>query len=378
LLRKSLRRDVYGMSKKIMIITSSEWAGPYIRDNVLGLSKSGFQIVYISLNGPLKFQLVENILVRDISNEFFHDDSFSQRILKVYKAIKSESPNLIQTHFFLAGLIGVLAGKLSRTSVILTRHHIDENYISTKRKLYWIDRLSSVFATHIVVCSQAAKKWMVKVEKCKESKITVINQGFFFPEINSSTFGPVHLKKQLGFLEQSFNLICVSRFTPGKGHELLLDSFEVIAGEIENVKLVFIGHGDPGWLQSIVKQRKLDTSVKVLSERDDIFECILAADVVMHPSLVDSFSQLVVEAQYLGRPIVAFDIAAAREQIIDGETGFIVAPRDYIAMAEKVILLYREKSLCSKMGERAQFHVQRAFPHERMIKETINLFSIIH
>ena len=378
MLRKSLRRNVYDKSKKIMIITSSEWAGPYIRDNVLGLSKSGFKIVYISLNGPLKIQLIENSLVKDISNEFFHGDSVFGRILKVYKAIKKESPDLIQTHFFLAGLVGVLAGKLSQIPVILTRHHIDENYISKKPKLYWIDRLSAALATHIVVCSQAAKKWMVKVEKCNESKITVINQGFLFPEINTSTFAPIHLRKQLGFLEQSFNLICVSRFTPGKGHELLLDSFELIAREIESVKLVFIGHGEPGWLQSIVKQRKLDTSVKVLSERDDIFECILAADVVVHPSLVDSFSQLVIEAQCLGRPIVAFDIAAAREQIIDGETGFIVAPRDYIAMAEKVILLYREKDLCSKVGERAQSHVRLAFPHERMIKETVNLFSTIH
>ena len=360
-----------------MIITSSEWAGPYIRDNVLGLSKSGFKIVYISLNGPLKIPLIENSLVNDISNEFFHGDSVPQRILKVCKAIRSESPDLIQTHFFLAGLIGVLAGKLSRTCVILTRHHIDENYISTKRKLYWVDRLSSVLATHIVVCSQAAKKWMVQVEKCKESKITVINQGFFFPEITVSNLEISNIRPMLGFTEESFNLICVCRYTPGKGHELLLDAYEEVCTQIDDVNLVFIGHGNPDWLLTVVKKRGLEKHVKVLGQRDDIFTCILAADIVVHPSLVDSFSQLVIEAQYLGRAIVAFDIAAAREQILDGYSGFIVEPKDTRMMAKKIKELHDDPSLLNRMGKHGSQNVKNNFTHERMMSETIALFSQI-
>jgi len=377
LLRKPLRRDVHEMPKKIMIITSSEWAGPYIRDNILGLSKGGYQIVYISLNGPLKIQLIANNLVKDISNEFFYGDSVLGRILKVYQTTKRESPDLIQTHFFLAGLIGVLAGKLSRTSVILTRHHIDENYISKKRKLYWIDRLSSVLATHIVVCSEAAKKWMVQVEKCKESKITVINQGFFFPEIMVSNLEISNIRPMLGFKEDSLNLICVCRYTPGKGHELLLDAYEEVCTQIDDVNLVFIGHGNPDWLLTVVNKRGLEKHVKVLGQRDDIFTCILAADIVVHPSLVDSFSQLVIEAQYLGRAIVAFDIAAAREQILDGYSGFIVKPKDTRMMAKRIKKLHDDPSLLARMGKNGSQNVKNNFTHERMMSETIALFSEI-
>ena len=40
------------------------------------------------------------------------------------------------------------------------------------------------------------------------------------------------------------------------------------------------------------------------------------------------------------RPIIAFYIAAAREQILEGQTGFVVGTRDKHSMAEKILLLY--------------------------------------
>ena len=126
-------------AKKILIMTSSEWAGPYIRDLVYGLSNNGYEIIYFSLAGPLKKQLDSSKEVTDLSFEFSSTDSILKKIIKTFKVMRRNNPELVQTHFFMAGLVGTIAGKLSRTSVILTRHHIDENYISGKRILVWLD-----------------------------------------------------------------------------------------------------------------------------------------------------------------------------------------------------------------------------------------------
>jgi len=363
--------------KRILVITSSEWAGPYIRDLIFGLSNVGIKIIYFSLSGPLIKALPSSEIVTDLSSEFSASDSIIKKIYKTYKIIRKSNPNLIQTHFFLAGLIGTIAGKLSRTSVILTRHHIDENFISRKRILFWLDRMSTFLADHVVVCSEAAKKWMCEVEECRASKITVINQGFFYDETEFSRLKIDQIKSELGFTAESFNLICICRYTAGKGHALLLEAFKEISSQIPNVKLAFVGHGDPGWLKDIVHEEGLDNQVKVFNQRADIFGCIAAADVVAHPSLVDSFSQLVIEAQFIGRPIVAFDIAAAKEQILEGKTGFVVEPRDTHAMAEKILLLLRDPELRLDLGRNGTTHVKSKFTHDRMMKEIVQLIENI-
>ena len=289
--------------------------------------------------------------------------------------IKKNGPDLLLTHFFIAGLVGTIAGKLSRTSVILTRHHIDENFISGRRILFWLDRISTSLADHVVVCSQAAKKWMCEVEKTKGSKITVINQGFFFDEQEYSKSEISEIKLELGYTENSFNLICICRYTAGKGHRLILETFKEVSNQVPNAKLAFVGHGDPGWLKDIVYEEGLENHVKIFEQRSDVFGCIAAADVVVHPSLVDSFSQLVIEAQFIGRPIIAFDIAAAKEQILEGESGFVVEPRDTHAMAEKVLLLFRDPELRGKLGRNGKRHVTARFTHERMMTETMMLLK---
>ena len=360
--------------KRILVITSSEWAGPYIRDLIYGLSNVGIEIIYFSLSGPLIKALPSSEIVTDLSLEFSASDSIVKKVIKTYKAIRKSKPNLIMTHFFLAGLVGTITGKLSRTPVILTRHHIDENFISGKRKLFWLDRMSTFLADHIVVCSQAAKKWMCEVEKCKESKVTVINQGFFFDETEYSKSDIAKIKLELGFTAESFK-ICICRYTAGKGHELLLETFKEVSNQIPDVKLALVGHGDPGWLKDLVHEAGLENRVRIFEQRADIFGCIAAADVVVHPSLVDSFSQLVIEAQFIGRPIVAFDIAAAKEQILEGKTGFVVKPRDTHAMSEKIVLLFRNPELRLNLGRNGVTHVKSKFTHQRMMYETTLLLK---
>jgi glycosyltransferase involved in cell wall biosynthesis len=362
--------------KRILVVTTSEWAGPYIRDLTYGLSNLGIEVIYISLSGPLKKALPSSKLVTDLSSGFFTTDSSIKKVLKTYSVIKKSKPSLVMTHFFLAGLVGTIAGKLSRTSVILTRHHIDENFLTGKRKLYWLDRMSTFLADHIVVCSQAAKKWMCEVEKCKESKITVINQGFFFDDTEYLKLDTEQIKFDLGFTAESINLICICRYTPGKGHGLLIEAFKEVSSQFPNIKLAFIGHGDPTFLKDIVFKEGLENRMRIFEERADIFGCIAAADIVVHPSLVDSFSQLVIEAQFIGRPIVAFDIAAAKEQILEGRTGFVVTARDTHAMAEKILLLSLNSELRLQLGINGKTHVQTKFTHQRMMKEVSELFEI--
>jgi glycosyltransferase involved in cell wall biosynthesis len=96
---------------------------------------------------------------------------------------------------------------------------------------------------------------------------------------------------------------------------------------------------------------------------------------IIHPSLADSFSQLVIEAQAVGGLLIASDIAAAREQIIDGITGLIVPPRDSQAIIDAVLYLVENPDLAASMRKKAQVHVRNTFTWQRMVEEEIECLS---
>ena len=144
---------------------------------------------------------------------------------------------------------------------------------------------------------------------------------------------------------------------------------------IPNISLTLMGPGDSEWLIELVKELGLGQYVRILPSRNDIPACIAAADMIIHPSLADSFSQLVIEAQAVGGLLVASDIAAVREQIIDGVTGVIFSPRDSGAIAAAVIQLVNNPALAASIRKKAPYHVREKFSWQRMVQEEIECLT---
>jgi glycosyltransferase involved in cell wall biosynthesis len=228
----------------------------------------------------------------------------------------------------------------------------------------------------VVVFSSAAKNWLVNVEGIDASHITVINQGFDFSTLNPS-FGAIeNAKHDLGFKEDDINIVCVARYSKVKGQDYLVKAFSDLSRLLPNISLTFIGPGDAGWLIDQVDRLGLSDSVRILPERADIPACIAAADFVVHPSLADSFSQLLIEAQAVGGVLIATDIAAAQEQIADGITGLIVPPHDSIAIVNALISLIGDPNRALTIRQQAAIHVRNKFTLERMYEESVTCLEL--
>ena len=354
------------------MVFSSSYEGHYARDLAHGFHDSGIQIGFISLTNSSVPNWVETFLANDFSSQFGGGIKLGKKIFRTIKAVRDFKPDIIQTHLFRGGIVGLFAGKLLGIPVIHTRHHIDEHYQSGTFVHRLIDRLVAKSADHVVVCSEAAKKWLVEVERVKESHISVINQGFDFSHLNPTLESTSKAKSSLGFSEENLNLICVARYSKAKGQDYLLKAFSQLLQTNHNITLTFMGPGDSRWLFDLVEELNLSRYVNILNSRNDIPACIAASDVVIHPSLADSFSQLVIEVQAVGGVLIATNIAAAQEQIIDGVTGLIIPPRDSNAIAEAVIRLLNDPDLASSIRTNGPIHVREKFTWQRMISEEIS------
>jgi glycosyltransferase involved in cell wall biosynthesis len=100
--------------------------------------------------------------------------------------------------------------------------------------------------------------------------------------------------------------------------------------------------------------------------------------VVIHPSLADSFSQLIIETQALGVPLIATDIAAAREQIQDGITGIIVPARNSEAIASAAARIISDIGFRTSLGNEASRHVRRKFDFMDMYIKWREVLSDLH
>ncbi|MGC4085041.1 MAG: glycosyltransferase, partial [Vicinamibacterales bacterium] len=74
--------------------------------------------------------------------------------------------------------------------------------------------------------------------------------------------------------------------------------------------------------------RDLASSVRVLGTRSDVPALLAAADVLVHPSLEEGFSNALLEGMAAGLPVVATAVGGNPEAIVDGVTGYLVPARD--------------------------------------------------
>jgi glycosyltransferase involved in cell wall biosynthesis len=130
-------------------------------------------------------------------------------------------------------------------------------------------------------------------------------------------------------------------------------------------------------LEAAVAHHGLGPRFRIIDDCRDMPAAYLLADVVVAPSRdPEGFGRVVVEAQAMGRPIVASDHGGARETIVPGETGWLVPAGDPPALAAAIgEALALSPAARRDLGERSRAHVARGFTREAMCARTIDVYE---
>lgn len=130
-------------------------------------------------------------------------------------------------------------------------------------------------------------------------------------------------------------------------------------------------------LEAAVARHGLGARFRIAEDCCDMPAAYLLADVVVAPSRdPEGFGRVVVEAQAMGRPVVATDHGGARETIVPGETGWLVPAGDPPALAAAIgAALALAPAARHDLGARARAHVARHFTREVMCARTIDVYE---
>jgi trehalose synthase len=99
------------------------------------------------------------------------------------------------------------------------------------------------------------------------------------------------------------------------------------------------------------------------------------ATVVVQKSLAEGFGLTVAEAMWKGRPVVASAIGGIQEQIVDGQSGILVAPHNLEAFGDAIVHLLADPLAAAAMGAAAQERVRDSFLGPRHLGQYLDLFT---
>lgn len=167
--------------------------------------------------------------------------------------------------------------------------------------------------------------------------------------------------------------VCIGNYINGKGHDVALRAFALVAAEDDTVKLVFHG-GDMGLQKNRYYRKRLEVLARQSGFEDRIVFGEFLADTApiraqafaaLNCSISESFSMTVLEASGTGLPVIATASGGPREIIEDGVTGFIVPVGDVAAVADRMRMLIHNPEMAIRMGQAGAARVQECFSQEK-------------
>jgi glycosyltransferase involved in cell wall biosynthesis len=223
-----------------------------------------------------------------------------------------------------------------------------------------------------VICVSDAVKEEIKkqVWKNKEAVVT-IHKGH---DLQWYSAEPADLS-EFGISHDDFVIICAVNVRPSKGIDVMLEAANRLA-ELPNLHLILAGKGmDKEPYKRLIEENRLRDRIHVAGFRTDAPELIAASDVLVQPSISgEGLPRAVMEAMSYGTTVVITDTGGGKEVVVDGKSGFVVPVKDPDAICNRVVALYNDRALLSRMSADAKHRIQNEFSSGRTAEQMITYF----
>jgi glycosyltransferase involved in cell wall biosynthesis len=171
-------------------------------------------------------------------------------------------------------------------------------------------------------------------------------------------------------------VLCISRWSHGKGLEYLLDAVPHIIAVLPDVRFILAGRKESSWENDVTSYvRKIDEKIAKMGDHvqvygwvDDATRAMLCkqADVVVMPSVVEYFPYAILEPAAEGIPIVSSRIAGAQEILQEGIDCLMYDPMDVTKLAENILALLCNSELADRLAASAYNRVSNKYTWDKI------------
>lgn len=331
---------------------------------------------------------------KEIINYFTHH--FTQNNIPVYvckassplslkaakflsKIIKKEQYTILSAHLIHAEIISAFTKMVFKTpcKLVFTKHGyfqkfmdlygLDEKKINKLSLSYQIEKFLQYSVTNNFAVSKGLADFYIHTGICKPSKMQVIYHGMQ-TNLCENIISPVRYSNN--------QLLIIGRLRKLKGHHFLIEVVKMLCNEIPDLKLVIVGAGEEmDNLLNMVNEHSLSQYIVFEGYTDNVFNNINGSDIIVAPSMAEAFGLVVLEAYSCAKPVIAFNVTAFNENIIDNETGCLVTPYNVEELTEKIKYLLKNKNIALQYGLNGNKLLKEKFSLNESINKTLTFYN---
>jgi len=221
----------------------------------------------------------------------------------------------------------------------------------------------------------------------RKKKLRVIFRGInvdYFSQKNISILKQEKIKQEWELLPNKFIILMPGRLTYWKGQEKFIESLNILVEDYNNFNFQAVVLGsDQGRkvykkkLINLVQRYRLGQKIKFIEHCKEMPLAYSLADVVVSASTEpEAFGRVSVEAQAMGKPIIASDLGGSKETILKGKSGFLYKhddPRQLAKALNNVIEL--DQDALNSIGNEGRKNVTKKFDVEAMCDSTLREYK---
>jgi glycosyltransferase involved in cell wall biosynthesis len=237
------------------------------------------------------------------------------------------------------------------------------------------DRLLYNLSSKIILVADALRSRFIT--NGNDKKFVTIHNG-----VDLSKFRPKEPEKYVRekyYIGNNEILISVTaRIERLKGQKYLIEACGKIKKKIKDFHILLAGEiVDFSYLrecQDKADEFGIKDRVIFAGQLENVSQILNASDIFVLPSLFEAFPRSVIEAMATGKPVIATNVGGCSEAFEDKISGFLVPARASGALADKILLLAKNRNLREKIGNEARYRVEKMFEIGDKVKQIEKLY----
>ena len=292
---------------------------------------------------------------------------------------------------FYASLGGLLAGVPIRVYSQTGLRYV--SFCGIKRIIFrTLEKLTCAFSTHIKSQSPKNRQFAIEEKLCNPDKVSVVGiggtTGVLLEQCDAIDRENTKnsLREKYGIPSEAFLFGYVGRINADKGIGELIQAFEVMQNENDNVWLALVGMIDDA--------NPIEKSIMLRAEKNckivfvgnvspsEVYGHMAMFDVLTHPTYREGFGKVLQEAMGMRLPIITTNVPGPSEVVEDGISGILVPPKNFMALSEAMNKLYNDEKFCEKLAipgrKRAETYFDRAIMLKNQLEDMNNIVNKIY
>jgi glycosyltransferase involved in cell wall biosynthesis len=363
--------------KKLVRITTVPLSLDKILDGQLSFMNNHYEVIAVSSEKEYLIRCAKNEGVRfkhiEMTRKITPIKDFIS-LIKLISFLKKERPLIIHSHTPKAGILAMLASKI--TNIPIRLHTVAglplmEEKGNKKKMLELIEKLTYSFSTFVFTNSNGLYKYIIDNNYVSKSKLKVIGNGSsngvdvnYFSPTSVSEKEKEKLKLSLGILENDFTFVFVGRIVADKGINELINAFDTISFQNNAIKLLLVGeqesHLDP-LNENTLKLISSNKNIIKTGFQKDIRPFLAVSDALVFPSYREGFPNVIMQAGAMELPVIATNINGCNEIIVNEKNGVLIELKNNGAIVKAMVRLIEDEAFYKNLKSNARSMIVSRF-----------------